>query len=105
VMLRAFVGGAMHPEDVELSDAEMTARAVADVRRLLGAAGEPEQAVVTRWRRAMPQYHLGHLDRTARMEALLGKVANLTVAGNLIRGVGIPDCIANAERAASRIRG
>jgi oxygen-dependent protoporphyrinogen oxidase len=49
----------------------------------------------------MPQYELGHLERTARLEAALPP--NLVLAGNGYCGVGIPDCVASGVAAAERV--
>jgi oxygen-dependent protoporphyrinogen oxidase len=51
----------------------------------------------------MPQYHLGHVDRVARIEARVAKLAGLELAGNAYRGVGVPDCIHSGELAAERL--
>ena len=51
----------------------------------------------------MPQYHVGHLDRVARIEQLAARHPTLALAGNAYHGVGIPQCIASGEQAAERI--
>jgi oxygen-dependent protoporphyrinogen oxidase len=48
----------------------------------------------------MPQYTLGHPERIGRIEAAVGALPGLFLAGNAYRGVGLPDCIASGERAA-----
>ena len=50
--------------------------------------------------RAMPQYHVGHLDRVAAIASLAGQVPGLYLAGAAYGGVGIPDCVSSGERAA-----
>jgi oxygen-dependent protoporphyrinogen oxidase len=50
----------------------------------------------------MPQYHLGHLDRVARIESRAAKLPGLHLAGNAYRGVGIPHCIHSGQQAADR---
>jgi oxygen-dependent protoporphyrinogen oxidase len=51
----------------------------------------------------MPQYHVGHLDRVARIEQLARRHPNLALAGNAYHGVGIPQCIASGQQAAEQI--
>jgi len=51
----------------------------------------------------MPQYHLGHLDRIARIEARVAEIPGLALAGNAFRGVGIPQVVQSGEAAAGRI--
>ena len=103
VLLRAFVGGAMQPGQLVLSDAEMQRAVYQDLRQLLGISGEPLFMSVTRHLEAMPQYHVGHLDRVARLETLAQHLPGLALAGNAYHGVGIPDCIHSAETAAQAL--
>lgn len=105
VLLRTFVGGAMQPELFQLSDDELKPLVRRELAEILGVRGEPEITVIARWRRAMPQYHVGHLDRVSRIEAVLAPWPGLALAGNAYRGVGLPDCIASGERAAEKILG
>jgi oxygen-dependent protoporphyrinogen oxidase len=103
VLLRAFVGGALQAEQLTLSDAELQRAVYQDLRQLLGISGEPLFMSVTRHQEAMPQYHVGHLDRVARIETLAQRLPGLVLAGNAYHGVGIPDCIHSAEMAAQAL--
>ena len=49
----------------------------------------------------MAQYHLGHLDKVAEIEAQARKLSGFALAGNAYRGIGIPDCVNSGEKAAS----
>lgn len=100
VLLRVFVGGALQPELAELPDDELLSLTEAELRDLYGLQGSPLVTRIARWERAMPQYHLGHVDRVARIEALVTKLPGLVLAGAAYRGVGIPQCCAEGERAA-----
>ncbi|MBC8114932.1 MAG: protoporphyrinogen oxidase, partial [Candidatus Saccharimonas sp.] len=103
VLLRTFVGGALQPELFNLSDTELVSLVLAELADIFGVCGEPELARVYRYPRAMPQYHVGHLDRVARIEALAARHPGLALAGNAYRGVGVPDVIQYAESAAGRL--
>jgi oxygen-dependent protoporphyrinogen oxidase len=48
----------------------------------------------------MPKYTLGHLDRVAAVEAGLASLPCWRVAGSPLRGVGVPDCVADGRRQA-----
>lgn len=48
----------------------------------------------------MPQYHVGHLERVADIEARVRRLPELVLAGTAYRGVSIPDSIHSAETAA-----
>ncbi len=103
VLLRAFVGGALHRAMVELDDAGMQRMVRRELRELLGIEAEPQFSSVRRFPRAMPQYHVGHLSRVEAAEAKLRRYPTLFLTGNGYRGIGIPDCIAQAESAAQRM--
>jgi oxygen-dependent protoporphyrinogen oxidase len=100
VLLRAFVGGALQQGQLAHSDATIQQAVVHDLRQLLGLTGEPRVMSLTRHLEAMPQYHVGHLDRVAHIAALVAHYPGLVLAGNAYQGVGIPDCIHSAEMAA-----
>ena len=105
VLLRAFVGGSHAEKAFALSDDEMTGQVMEELRPLLGIQGEPEVAVLSRFRGAMAQYRLGHLDRVRAIDEEIENLPGIAVAGSAYRGVGIPDCAASAGEAASRLLG
>jgi oxygen-dependent protoporphyrinogen oxidase len=102
-LLRAFVGGALQPELFGLDDSELIARVRTDLRELLGIEQAPLFTEVARWERSMPQYHVGHLDRVKRLEALLASLPGFALAGNAYSGLGIPDCIRSGWEAAESL--
>lgn len=56
------------------------------------------------WRRSLPQYRPGHLDRVARVEACLAsETPGLVAAGAALRGVGLPACIRSGQHAAATV--
>jgi oxygen-dependent protoporphyrinogen oxidase len=103
VLIRAFIGGALQPELADLPDADLRRLALDELRDLLGITGEPLLTDIARWPHSMPQYHVGHLQRIARIEQLAARHPRLALAGNAYRGVGIPQCIASGESAAERL--
>jgi protoporphyrinogen/coproporphyrinogen III oxidase len=103
VLLRVFIGGALQPEQLSLSAAE-TSRIVRDeLRDLLGISGDPEFCEIARWHGAMPQYHVGHLDKVRQIEERAAAIPGLALAGNSYHGVGIPFCVHDGELAAERV--
>ena len=103
VLLRAFVGGALQPEMLELDDNEIDGKVQTDLRELLGVTAKPIFTEVSRWNKSMPQYEVGHLEKVAEIDHESSKVQDLTLAGNSYRGAGIPDCIKSGEAAAERM--
>ncbi|MGD0798783.1 MAG: hypothetical protein ABR910_13790, partial [Acidobacteriaceae bacterium] len=58
----------------------------------------PILTVIRRWPRSLPQYAVGHLDRAAELEALIAAhLPGLTLLGNALHGVGLPDLIRDAR--------
>ncbi|MDB4972570.1 MAG: Protoporphyrinogen oxidase, aerobic, HemY [Myxococcaceae bacterium] len=102
-LLRVFVGGHRGQHLVQYDDAELVGIARRELRDLIGVTAEPDWTKVVRYLRAMPQYHLGHLDRVQRIEQLEQRHAGFALAGNAYRGVGIPDAVRSGEDAAQRI--
>jgi protoporphyrinogen/coproporphyrinogen III oxidase len=103
VLIRVFVGGALAPQLADLPDADLKALVLCELVDLLDLRGEPIWIDIARWPRSMPQYHVGHLARIARIEQLTARLPTLALAGNAYHGVGIPQCIHSGEQAAERI--
>jgi oxygen-dependent protoporphyrinogen oxidase len=81
----------------------LAAVALADLRAATGLRGEPTATRVVRWGGALPQYAVGHRSRVARLRAAVARVGDLAVCGAAYDGVGIPACVAAAERAAGEV--
>jgi oxygen-dependent protoporphyrinogen oxidase len=104
VLLRAFLGGAL--DGVAIDDDEaLTRTACEQLAEVLGAREAPLFARVSRYRRAMPQYLVGHLRRVEAIESHVARQPGLALAGGAYRGVGIADCIRSGEEAAARLLG
>jgi oxygen-dependent protoporphyrinogen oxidase len=102
IIIRAFLGGALQPALLDRSEADLAGLAHRELAALLAIDGLPLWADVAMWPRSMPQYHVGHLERVARIEARVAVLPRLELAGNAYRGVGIPQCIRSGELAAER---
>ena len=102
VLMRAFVGGARDPSALDRSDDELVAVALAALRPLLGISGEPLFTRIYRFERKSAQHDVGHLARMARIERLLDTRPGLFLTGSGFRGVGIPDCVADARATARK---
>ncbi|MBB6690600.1 protoporphyrinogen oxidase [Cohnella xylanilytica] len=103
-LIRCYVGHADDQSAVELSDEEMTAAVRRDIRELMGLTAEPEFVEITRLRRSMPQYPVGHADRVAAFRAeLASRLPGVYATGAPFDGVGLPDCVQMAKEAAERM--
>lgn len=86
-----------------LDDDQLLKLALADLQRHLGADFQPTHIRVTRWVESFPQYRPGHSERIDWLERSLNIAApGMALAGASFRGIGIPACIASAQRAASQ---
>jgi oxygen-dependent protoporphyrinogen oxidase len=103
VLMRAFVGGARDPRALERSDAELVKTSLAALTPLLGIQRDPLLTRVYRWDRANAQHEVGHLDRMAAIDRALLRHPGLFITGSGFRGVGIPDCVADARRTAESV--
>ena len=74
-----------------------------ELRQILGVRAEPLFTRVYRWKSAMAQYGVGHLDRLDRIDNLCRKLPRLALAGNGYRGIGIPDCVRSGSDAVSQV--
>ncbi len=103
VLLRAFVGGARDPEAFRRSDDDLVSASKAEMVRLHGITGDPLFARLHRWERANAQHNVGHLDIIAAIDRRLAALPGLFVTGSGFRGVGVPDCVADARRTATDV--
>jgi protoporphyrinogen/coproporphyrinogen III oxidase len=103
VLLRAFIGGARDPMVMERDDAELVGAAERDLGALLHVGGRPLVARLHRWTRANAQHEVGHLEVVAAIERRLAAFPGLFVTGSGFRGVGVPDCVADARATAGSV--
>lgn len=102
VLLRAFLGGARHPEILQLDDQELAGLADRTLRRLLEIRGEPGLQRTYRFVQAMPQFAVGHRTSIGEISGLLRGHPGLFVCGGSMGAVGIPDCVESGERSAAQ---
>jgi oxygen-dependent protoporphyrinogen oxidase len=102
-LFRVFIGGACQGELLAADDDDLGKLAQEELAQLMGISGAPILTAVARWPESMPQYHLGHLERVGRIEARVGQMPGLALAGNAYRGVGIPQVIHSGELSAERV--
>jgi protoporphyrinogen/coproporphyrinogen III oxidase len=101
VLVRAFIGGARDPAALERPDADLVDRSLASMRTVLGVHGRPSFARVYRFNRSSPQHEVGHLDRIKTIDEQHAH-PGVFLTGSGFRGVGIPDCIADARAIAAK---
>lgn len=104
ILVRCYVGNSNDSSGLALSDEACVDMIRAELRDIVGLQAEPLFARVSRWENAMPQYQVGHLATVASVEQRLAEEhPGIQLAGASYHGVGIPDCIANANDVAARV--
>jgi oxygen-dependent protoporphyrinogen oxidase len=107
-LLRCFFAG-RNAEDIwQLTDDQIVAIVRDELQQILGPQikglrAAPLFARVYKWKSAMAQYGVGHLDRLERIERLRHHLPGLALAGNAYRGIGVPDCIHSGHEAAAEL--
>jgi oxygen-dependent protoporphyrinogen oxidase len=102
-LLRCFFAG-RNAEDVwPLADDQIIGIVRGELQQILGLRAEPLFARVYKWKSAMAQYGVGHLDRLDRIEHLRQQLPKFALAGNAYRGIGVPDCIRSGREAAESL--
>ena len=103
VLLRAFVGGALHRDIYALDDKAMEQTVRDELRHTLGVAKAPLFSSIRRYPKTMPQYQVGHLGLVKSIRLKLSSLPGLYLTGNAYQGIGVPDCIKGAELTAEAI--
>jgi protoporphyrinogen/coproporphyrinogen III oxidase len=104
-LLRAFFGGESGEALLGEADDSLVERARLQLSRVLGPLPEASETVVRRWPQSLPQYAVGHLERMAELESLLGTMPGLHLVGSAYHGVGLPDLIRQGRATARLLAG
>jgi protoporphyrinogen/coproporphyrinogen III oxidase len=105
-VIRAFLGGMRNEALLAENDNALVAIVRHELIDILGESVvgiglDPEYTQVTRWRRAMAQYAVGHQERVEKINERVAALPGLKLAGNAYDGIGVPDCIRLGRKAAA----
>ncbi|XP_069734894.1 protoporphyrinogen oxidase [Phaenicophaeus curvirostris] len=106
--LTVMLGGAWFERSLGAAAAPsvLRQRAQAAVREQLGLQPEPTRVIVRVQQACIPQYTLGHWQRTERISRLVAEQClPLSLIGASYAGVSVNDCIAGAKAAVGRLLG
>jgi protoporphyrinogen/coproporphyrinogen III oxidase len=102
-LVRCFLGGARDEQILQATEEEILQIVRDELRQIIALDAEPLFARVYKWKSAMAQYSVGHLERLQRIEAFRQKLPGLGLAGNGYNGIGVPDCVRSGAEAAGKI--
>ena len=105
VALRVIAGGSLDPGFTALSDDDALAVVQHELSVSLGITADPEMVRQIDWPQGIPQYLLGHRERVARIMDGLAEHPRVQLTGNSYYGVGVNDCVRDAERVVAALTG
>jgi oxygen-dependent protoporphyrinogen oxidase len=70
----------------------------------MGIMAAPFFREIVRWDKAIPQYHVGHLERLAWLDERCRTHPGLFLGGNAYRGVSLNDCTEQALVLTEQVR-
>ena len=102
-IVRCFLGGSRDEQILDSTEDQILQIVRDELRQIIGLTAEPLFTRVYKWKSAMAQYSVGHLERLVRIQSLCQKLPGLALAGNGFTGIGVPDCVRSGTEAASKI--
>ncbi len=102
-LLTAFLGGALHPEVLNLEEREILEYTLKELKPILKIRSNPEFYFIKKWERAIPQYNLGHKKFVDWAKDFEKRFKNIYISGNLLYGISVADCITNASELSLKI--
>ena len=103
-LLRAFLGGQKGEAILDRSDEEIVDVVRDELNRLAGVDRKPVLSRVCRMPAGNPQYETGHLDRMTEIERMAAEeIPGLHFCGHAWRGIGLSDCVREAEELAESL--
>lgn len=102
-IVRCFLGGARDEQILQNSDDEILTIVRDELKQIIKLTAEPLFVRIYKWKGAMAQYSVGHLDRLQRIEGAVQQLHALALAGNAFTGIGVPDCVRSGRQAALKV--
>ncbi|MBE9097379.1 protoporphyrinogen oxidase, partial [Tychonema sp. LEGE 07203] len=93
--LTSYIGGATDSEIGNLDSEQIVEQVHRDLSKILlkPDAAQPKVLALKLWKRAIPQYNLGHLDRLQQVDRGLKSLPGLYLCSNYFGGVALGDCV------------
>lgn len=104
-ILTSFIGGATNLDVGEWSEDQLVARVHQDLCQvLLNGSALPKVLAVHLWRKAIPQYVLGHCHRLGQINQGLQAFPGLYLCSNYSDGVALGDCVRRGFAQAAEVQ-
>ena len=102
-VLRTYFGGPGMEWAASASDEDLVAVSASEMKDLLGLDSPVLDYKIQRWPIGLPEYRVGHRNRVQAIKNSLNQFPSLSLAGNYLDGVGLPDCVRLGRRAVSQL--
>lgn len=103
VEFTTFVGGTRQPELALKRDDELVKIVSDELKDIMKISGEPEFVWISRWKKAIPQYNVGHLKIMDQIERFERENEGIFFCANYRGGIAVGDCVMSAEKTANKI--
>ena len=103
LVMRASIGRHREESTLQRGDEELVAIALRELGEAIGLQAQPVDSHVQRWGGGLPQYAVGHLARVESIYQEVTELPGLAICGAAYEGLGIPACIASADRAVAAV--
>ena len=103
LVMRCSIGRHREEQVLQVDDAGLVQLALEDLSAAIRLGVRPVDWHVQRWGGALPQYAVGHVERVRKVRSAVAGTPGLAVCGAAYDGLGIPACIASAERAVEQV--
>lgn len=103
-LIKVYIGRTGDEAIVELSDRDIEKVVLQDLHKLIGLKGMPEKVIISRHKKSMPQYIVGHTKSVENVKRKLHEhYPTIRLAGNSYDGISLPKCIAQAQISAEEL--
>ena len=97
VLFTLFMGGVKRPDIIEMSDDEIKALALKEIKETLQCSFAPDLLDIKRYQHAIPQYDATSKERLETIEKIEKENQGLYLAGNIRDGIGMSDRVTQAR--------
>jgi len=93
--LSNYIGGATDSDIANLDPEQIVGEVHRDLSRMLlkPLVAQPKVLAVNLWKRAIPQYNLGHIQRLQQVENGLKSLPGVYLCSNYVGGIALGDCV------------